>query len=342
MQNLSKYSEVYKKDMEAYKEALSEYEQIVNSDRYKEVSDTMPFDFLLANQRVETLKMFHSVGAASKFHFNRADDAISFMLGFTDLRKNMDALLEDAAYIASAEAKAVEINRLVESSMYLPSNLKLPVGSFVATKAAECLKVLPTYPELLSRSFKKAYVESCIECLSISGLQKLVQAKLVSVKDIEVVRASGSKEYKEKVSALREMFGKPPVYYEKHQIKVVGTTFKNDDGSSRQEVLKRMEKAAQEGSVELTAKGGKWNPSPGVEKNKIDIAWNGQGVGFVPQGTVDAMYGKYVEPEFEATFKEVTGGGDVYYGCDIELGVLAKEVIESKEESTDKDMPFNS
>lgn len=335
-----RYSEVYGKDMESYKSLMQEYEKIVNSDRYKEVSDTMPFDFLLANQKVETLKMFHSLKeeGASKlpaFHFNRADDAISFLLGFLDLRRNMDSLLEDAAYVAEAEAKAVEINNLVESSPYLPSNLKLPTGSFVAVKAAECLKVLPIYPDLLNRSFKKAYVESCIQCLSIPGLQKLVQAKLLSVKDIEVVRASGSKAYKEKVSALRKMFGKPPVFYEKHQIKVVGTTFKNDDGSSRQEVLKKMEEAAKEGSVELSAIGGKWSPSPGVEKKKVDISWNGQGIGFVPQGTVDAMYGKYVEPEFEADFKEVTGGGDVLYGCNIELSVLAKEIIEEGERNKD-------
>lgn len=328
------YNENYNKSMETYKKLVSEYETIVGSEKYKEVCDSMPFDFLNANQKVETLKLFHSVGETSKFHFKRADDAISFMYGFVDVRKGMAELLDGASYIASAEAKANEINRLVENSSYLPSNLCVPTDGFIFGIARECLKVLPEYPNLMNMAFKKAYVESCIDSLSISGLQKLVQAKIITKNDIMVVRASGSAEYKEKMNALREAFGMEHLFYEKHNIKVVGTSFNNEDGSSRQEILGRMKDSE---NVELTTKKGIFVKAPGVEKKSVAIKWDKQTIGYVPQGTVDEMYSKYDNPEFESEFKEVTGGGDISYGCNVELGIVAKEFAKeepSKEEPT--------
>lgn len=327
------YNEEYGKNMELYKKLMEEYTEITTSEKYKEVCDTMPFDFLNANQKTETLKMFQEVGEKIKFNFKRADDAISFMYGFIDVRKGMDAILDGASYVASAEKKALEINELVEKSPYLPSNLKISTDNFIFGVARECLKVLPAYPSLMNMTFKKAFVENCVECLSIAGLQKLVDAKMIGKGDISIVKASGSKEYKEKMNALREMFGNAPLYYEKHNIKVVGTSFKNDDGTERQELLKKLKSSSNQ---ELFAENGVWSPSPGVEKNKVEIKWDSNVIGFVPQGTVDEMFDKYDKPEFEATFKEITGGGDVSYGCNIELGVVAKEFAKSEEQEENK------
>lgn len=322
------YNEEYGKNMETYKQLMEEYTNITTSEKYKEVCDTMPFDFLNANQKTETLKMFQEVGGTSRFNFKRAEDAISFLLGFVDVRKEMDSILDGASYVASAEKKAKEINELVEKSPYLPSNLKISTDNFIFDVARECLKVLPNYPSLMNRSFKKAYVESCIESLSVAGLQKLVASKMITANDIGVVKASGSEEYKEKMNALREMFGNAPLYYEKHNIKVVGTSFKNEDGTERQSLLKALKNSSNQ---ELTTANGVWNPSPGVEKNKVEIQWDSKVIGFVPQGTVDEMFTKYDTPEFEANLKEITGGGDVSYGCNVELGVVAKEYAKTEE-----------
>lgn len=324
------YKSEYDKSMETYKRLMEEYEQIVNSEKYKEVCETMPFDFLNANQKFEVLKLFHTVGDSSRFHFKRADDAISFLNGFLDVRRGMDSLLDGASYVASAEEKANEINELVETNPYLPSNLKLDTDNFIFDVSRKCLKVLPSYPLLMNVSFKKAFIESCVEELSVAGLQKLVSAKMINQKDIEVVRASGSKEYKEKMNALREMLGFDNLYYEKHNIKLAGTSFKNDDGTDRQKILAELQNAD---NTELTTEKGIFEKSPGVEKPFVAINWDGKTIGYVPQGTVDVMTEKYKNPEYEANFLEVTGGGDVNYGCNVELGVIAKDLAVTNEKN---------
>lgn len=326
------YKNEYDKSMETYKKLVEEYEQIVNSEKYKEVCETMPFDFLNANQKFEVLKLFHTVGDNSRFHFKRADDAISFLNGFLDVRRGMDGLLDGASYVASAEEKANEINELVETNPYLPSNLKLDTDNFIFDVSRKCLKVLPSYPLLMNVSFKKAFIESCVEELSVAGLQKLVSAKMINQKDIEVVRASGSKEYKEKMNALREMLGFDNLYYEKHNIKLAGTSFKNDDGTDRQKILAELQNAD---NTELTTEKGIYEKSPGVEKPFVAINWDGKTIGYVPQGTVDVMAEKYKNPEYEANFLEVTGGGDVNYGCNVELGVIAKDLSVTNEKSAE-------
>lgn len=324
------YKTEYEKSMEAYKTLVDEYEKIVGSEKYKEVCETMPFDFLNANQKFEVLKMFHAVGDHSKFNFKRADDAISFLNGFLDVRRGMDSLLDGASYVARAEEKASEINELVDSNPYLPSHLRLDTDSFVFDVSRKCLKVLPSYPLLMNISFKKAFVESCIEDLSIAGLQKLVNAKMIGKKDVEIVRASGGKEYKEKMNALREMLGFENLYYEKHDIKLAGTSFKNEDGTERQKILKSLKDAD---NTELTTSKGTYEKSPGVEKPSVAINWDGQTIGYVPQGTVDTMVSKYKNPEYEAKFLEVTGGGDVKYGCNVELGIVAKDLAVANEKA---------
>lgn len=324
------YKNEYDKSMENYKKLMEEYEEITNSEKYKEVCETMPFDFLNANQKFEVLKLFHTVGDNSRFHFKRADDAISFLNGFLDVRRGMDNLLDGASYVASAEEKANEINDLVDTNPYLPSNLKLTTDNFIFDVSRKCLKVLPSYPLLMNISFKKAFIESCVEELSVAGLQKLVNAKMINQKDIEVVRASGSKEYKEKMNALREMLGFDNLYYEKHDLKLSGTSFRNEDGTDRQKLLAELKEAD---NTELTTEKGVYEKSPGVEKPSVAINWEGKTIGYVPQGTVDTMVEKYKNPEYEAKFLEVTGGGDVKYGCNIELGIVAKDLVNPLEQN---------
>ena len=325
------YKNEYDKSMESYKKLMEEYETITNSEKYKEVCETMPFDFLNANQKFEVLKLFHTVGDNSRFHFKRADDAISFLNGFLDVRRGMDTLLDGASYVASAEEKANEINELVDTNPYLPSNLKLETNNFIFDVSRKCLKVLPSYPLLMNVSFKKAFVESCVEELSTAGLQKLVNAKMINQKDIEIVRVSGSKEYKEKMNSLREMLGFENLYYEKHDLKLSGTSFRNEDGTERQKLLEELKNAD---NTELTTEKGIYEKSPGVEKPSVAINWDGKTIGYVPQGTVDLMVDKYKNPEYEAKFLEVTGGGDVNFGCNIELGVIAKDLAISNEKTT--------
>lgn len=323
------YKNEYDKNMEAYQQLVLEYETITNNEKYKEICDTMPFDFLNANQKVETLRLFHEVDEYSRFHFKRADDAIAFMNGFMDLRKGMDELLDGASMIVLAEEKALAINQLVEESPYLPSNLCLSVDNFIFEIARKCLKVLPTYPKLMNLAFKQAFVENCVEDLSIPGLQKLIAAKMIVAKDVEVIKASGSSEYKKKMDELRTIFGMEHLFYEKHELKLSGTSFKNEDGVNRQCLLNSLKNVE---NPTFTTEKGTFHKSPGVTLPSVAILWEGKTIGYLPQGTVDAMIEKYKNPEYEAKLKEITGGNEILYGCTIELNVIAKDLITTEEQ----------
>ena len=325
------YKNEYEKSMESYKKLMDEYSAIVNSESYREVCDTMPFDFLNANQKVEALKLFVHIGEKSRFHFKRAEDAMSLLHGFADLLKSKDSLLEGASLVVSAEKKANEINELVNSNPYLPSNLILPENTYIGDIAKECIKVLPTYEKLLKNTeFKKTFIENCITDLSISGLQKLVNVKMILKNEVKLLNIGASNEYKEKMNALREMFGLEKLYCEKFDCNLVGTSFKNEDGSDRQTLLAELQ-GIDQNSVNLETQKCKYQKAPGVEKDSVAVVWDSETIGFLPQGTVDAMNEKYKDPEYDASLKEVVGGGDARYGCKVEVGVAAKELAATKE-----------
>lgn len=161
------YTTRYKQDMESYKTLLSQYTDITESKQYRDIYETMPFEFLNAKQKAETLDLYQNIGRESVFKFNRADDAIAFFNSVCDLRRNIDVLLESASCIVEASKVADKLNILVEDSIYLPNDLKIESSSRVTEMAKECLAVLPNYPNLMTKAFLYSFVESCIECLKI-------------------------------------------------------------------------------------------------------------------------------------------------------------------------------
>lgn len=327
------YKETYTKEMTEYQALLTEYNNIVQSDQYRNIYLNMPFEFLAANQRAEVLALYKDMGDNSKFRFKRTDDAISFYHTVVDTRKEVDDLLESASFVVEAEKIADKLNLLVEKSSYLPDTLKVSSNTRLTDMAKKCLILLPDYKNLLTKAFRCTFLESCIECLNTEGLKKMVSMNILKGDDLIHLHTVGTEDYKKNLEFLHEYLEVPNCLSETKLTKVVGTSHTNEDGTSRQSILKEMSETKY---VDIAC-----NPTvftkDNVSKNAVEILWNSKQVGFLSQDDVDYFYDKYENPTFEATVESINGGGDVNFGMKINLIVTAlKEKLENKTENIEK------
>lgn len=330
------YKEAYKQDLSRYNELIKEYEEIINDPHYMTVCEEMPFVFLEAKQKAEMLELYRDLGDKNEapFKFNHADEAINFLKSIISLRKNLDEILENASIIVRADGLAKEINSFVEESPYLPNDLCVGENSRLSGIAKDCLEKLPKYPTLMTKAFQRSFIESCIECLEPQGLDMLVKTHYIGIKDMSDIRLTGSKAYEDNIAYLQGRFNLSELVCEHQTIRLAGTTHANDDGSSRQDFL--AEVAKYKGEIELKCKKGKYNNKKlGKLVDSVEISWNDHVLGYVPQGVVDQMFAKYGDPQFKADFIKIVGGGSVSYGCEVELGVVAKELEKEAEEEPD-------
>lgn len=324
------YTKEYTKDMNNYTNLLKKYQDMISTEEYHDICQTMPFTFLNAKQTAETLELYKDIGKNSIFHFKRADEAIVFYNTICDLKRNVDTLLENASYIVEAGKIADEINKTVENSVYLQNTLKVDVSSRIVEIAKECLNLLPNYPNLMTKSFLYSFIENCINCLNKEGLDQLIDLKIMKSAYMNEIKLTGSEFYKENLSYLQKKFNLPVLLNEHHVIRIKGTTFKNEDGSDRQEILKRI--SEEKNPVTLECFSTIYTPEIGNPEKSIEVHWKGQCIGFIPKDIVKEVYEKYDNPQFTATFKEILGGKDISYGCQIEFGIIAKEYNKSKEQ----------
>ncbi len=327
-----KYREEYNKQFNHYKDLLDKYDEITEDPHYLTVCEEMPFTFLEAKQKAEMLELYKDLGKKNEapFKFTRADEAVTFFRSIVEMRKKRDEILENASIIVKAGELAEEINQFVENSPYLSNDLCIGKDSRLIDIAKDCLEKLPGYHQLMTKEFKWSFVESCIEGLSEDGLKMVADTGYIKADDMSNIRLSGSDKYESNIKFLQKNFGLQDLICEHQTIRLAGTTHANEDGSSRQDFLAKV--SQYEGDIELKCKNGKFdNKKLGKIVDSVEISWNDHVLGYVPQGVVDKMFEKYGDPQFKATFKQIVGGGKISYGCEVELGVIAKEYEKEKE-----------
>ena len=333
------YKKDYADQLTRYQEMLKEYEKITTDPHYMSVCEEMPFVFLDAKHKAETLELYRDLGNKNEtpFKFDHADEAIIFFNSIIELRKKRDEILENASIIVRAGEMAKDINQFVENSPYLPNDLCVGENSRLVNIAKDCLEKLPKYPTLMTKAFQKSFIESCIECLEPEGLDKIVETAYIKAKDMSNIRLTGSEKYEANIAYLQNKFNLAELICEHRTIRLAGTTKPNEDGSSKQEFLAQA--AEYKGDIELKCKNGLfYKKELGKEVNSVEISWDGHTLGYVPQGVVDEMFAKYGDPQFKAEFKKIVGGGQgINYGCEVELGVIAKEYTKEEEKEEEKE-----
>ena len=99
--------------------------------------------------------------------------------------------------------------------------------------------------------------------------------------------------------------------------KVVGVTFNNDDGTSRQNIIKNCK--AGEDIIFKPVPTKEYPDAIGVFNKK------GQQLGHLSQGVAAEIKNKYGYNLMSVTISNITGGGDLSYGCNLHIVIYEKQ-----------------
>lgn len=116
--------------------------------------------------------------------------------------------------------------------------------------------------------------------------------------------------------AIRVDTGKLTVIEDFHT-KVVGVTFNNDDGTSRQNIIKNCK--AGEDIIFKPVPTNEYPDAIGVFNKK------GQQLGHLSQGVAAEIKNKYGYNPMSVTVSNITGGGDLSYGCNLHIIIYEKQ-----------------
>ncbi|MEH2951403.1 hypothetical protein VV089_00145 [Candidatus Merdisoma sp. JLR.KK011] len=111
-----------------------------------------------------------------------------------------------------------------------------------------------------------------------------------------------------------------------YDVKVVGVTYDNDDGSSRQEILSRTDRCDP-----LFIDYFEYCGSPAYSVNNLD----GETIGNLPKELSAEIYKKYPDSSLDARVVDILGGDDgLKYGCMIHIDVLSNDNTSGSSDST--------
>lgn len=330
------YAEMYTKDFNEYKNYLEEYNKRISSNKYQEIVNTMPFRFLNAIHLCEQLDLFQKCNPKPKMYFSSLEEAQLFYKNLVTFKKTSDELLENAAYIVELDKLRTDINLCVKDSPYLRNDLCVAEDKTLPDIAKKCVEILPKYPEMITKTFKWNFIESCIICFNCNDLGLMVDNKIIRDEDLDNICLTETiNDYQRKVSFLYKYMDKPTLKKYTMSCKLKGVTFPNDDGSSRQENLKELKKYMEENPTEtihLQTQNYTYTPEIGEPEPAIRLLWNNKCIGNLSK-TLAAELVNYKESQYEIEMEKLAGGVDenMALGCAVKL-TLYKQIKELQQE----------
>lgn len=342
MLNLNKYSEKHSALVLQYQEMLAKYDEMIQSEKYHDALVKLPFEFLNAKHMCENLSLYNSMEVKPMMHFSFYEDAFSFYKHMVALNTSSAELLSDAAYVVDIHEQAKAINTLVDSTEYLPSSLKICNDTEIYNLSKEVMEVLPGYPELLTKKMRYNFIESAIQCLNINELIELAKRKIITISDLDnITIAMDEGGYTQKYSKLCTALGHSDVVQLQYSgVKLKGVTYKNEDGTDRQENLKElatyMDTHAGE-IIQLNVVPYIYRPEIDEEEPAVKIMWGKKELGNLGKDVVQGVISKCSNPQYTAYIECVTGRGEqMNLGCNIQLGILTAKYFEHNENSIER------
>lgn len=320
-----------------YQKMLEVYEQLISSQRYFEIISTMPFEFLGAAQLCDKLTLYERLEKKPRMFFASKEEAYIFYQSLIKFPEKSKKLLEDAAYMAEVGKVASDLNRFASTSPYLGDTYKVVPNNDIITMAEKCLREIPLYRKKLTKEFRWNYIESVILSLNQEELDWLLEKKVIKSIDIDNISLTETvNQYQEKVKHLCTALGRELPAEATYIIKLKAVTFNNDDGVSRQDVIKKMQAmriSHPMQPIRLVAIPYVFTPEVGNPEPAVRIEWEGQCIGNVGKDVVAEVDSKFNHPQYTADLVDITGGNDVAFGCKIKLGVIAPEIIKEASSS---------
>lgn len=332
---------------EKYKELLFVYEKETNSEKYKKIIREVPYEFLNAIQLCEQLNLIDKIKSINiHMNFNDADDAYNFYYNIVSFKKDINELIEKANYILKIQELKDNLNQFVNENN-LNSLLQIDNGIDELVFYAKIITdILPNYPKLLSTKFRINFIESCIIALDVEELNTLCERKVILAQDISKISlVENTDNYINKVNSICDYYNLPHIQTENLQFSLKGTSYPNEDGSSRQDNIKLLNDFIKENpniKIELDTKPFIFhNPKTNQDESAILYTWNNRGIGCAPREIATEIYENIKSPQFITYLNNIRGGKheNSLYGCGISTNIYTSEPYEKSlnKDENDKD-----
>ena len=326
------YLNNYQKDkvatLEKYKKVIEEYNEVTSSADYFKCTTEFPYKILNAIYLCENLKLFQNTLRKPQMFFSTPEKAIIFYKELIALKKEKEDLLSSAYYIKKVEECAVKINEIRSKPPYFLDIQAVYADEELLNLANTALEIIPEYEQMMTKDFRYNFIESLITIFSEEEIQKFFDAGVIKEKDLQYLSENkpNNQSYNQKISNLLAKYNVEN-YIDSYQIKLKGVTFENEDGTKRQDNLKRLETflVNNPGKVPLTAE--KYiftHQDTGISKPAIRIKWNNLTLGNVEEPLAVECEEKFDNPRFTAELVRLSGGGKVSLGCIIKLNIIGK------------------
>lgn len=328
---MNNYNEKIQQDFDKYKELCNKYEELTSSVTYFDIISTMPFEFLKSVHLYDKLDLYHKLDKKPRMFFSSKEEAYLLYKNIVTFAKDSSILLEKASFIAEIGKIAKNINDFVENSPYLCESYKITANQAVIDVAMKCLKSTSGYANKCTKEFRWNFIESCILSLDREDILWLAQLKVIKATDIEHISLTEkSNDYENKINALCEYFKINKPAEKVFEIKLKGVTFPNNDGSSRQSILKEIKDSLDINPtipIRLNTEKYIYTPEIGLPEDAIAITWNDKCIGNLGKDVVAEINEKYPNAQLTATLKDIYGGENgMAFGCKIELGITTIEI----------------
>ena len=338
------------------KQLLDEANDLKVSYNYSEIkSSNIPF--LLQEQiqlidRMSLSKNMKNEWAISDIKNN--GHFMALMQDFDTFEKKDIELREQATMILSVERAVARANDYLKTHIEtLPGVYPLIENKELFTLAHDYLIKAQKFSSFDKQSYRTALIKQAILSNHIPA-EKIAQdiknkvIKISDVKDLPQSILNSTPKIKENYENIYNTVIAPAFPdlkkvavkdKEKYMIKVVGTTFSNENGEKRQDILKELQQGTLPCKADLVKDTFKGKPS-------IAVVVNEKQIGFVPQSTANAIIDSYPDNKLEGEITNVTGGFEqrkqdgtvdiASFGADLKVLI---SLDKNKTEDKSKDKP---
>lgn len=327
------YTTIKEESLTQYENLKHQYDMAILSENFEKIRSEIIFDILKCRYLSDILQIYQNVDNNSipKMNFKSGEEAKDIFLNIIHFKKLVNSLLDNVAYLDKILSLKEQINELVRRDDYLSDSLLIPSLGRIERITKDCLKELPEYQKNMTKEFKNHYLETCINSLSEDDLNVLVQNRIIRPDDLDHIRIAYDTTYNNKINYLCNILGHQPMHVIEMETKIKGTTFNNDDGSSRQQLLKELAEALQNGPQDIVIEPYMYKPELGQEEPAAKVLWNNKQLGYLDKMIVADVVQKYSNPQYSATIKSVREK-DQNYGCKIDLTIRSPKMLTKESE----------
>lgn len=331
------YKQIYDANQAKYEEMMNKYNNIVNSQEYQTAIYSTPFDFLRILYLAKRIELYTNAKEGQKpvFKFSSVQEALSTYVDLIHFKENAAALLDKAALICQAEQIADKINRFIILSDYLSDSLVIKREERISSIAKECLQVLPSVAREINSDLRIALLTDMCNTFNDRQITQLAIKKVFKKEDIDnLVKRVTSEKGKANIKAICDVYGIDIVPIKTVDLHLNGTTFPNEDGISRQENIKELEKYLKtaDNPPVLTVEPFMFKPDMGAQEPAVRILWGDKCLGMLPRDTAISLHEEWSDKVLTAKVKNIVGGGRVFYGVEITLDICEKSKEKDIEE----------